>query len=152
MKLRVLLLIPLLIITAPLFSQTAARLEALLDTPAVTWGQAAAFALDAADYAIEGMDFIPDDVAFNFAVEQNWLPKNSEMYGTARLNGVALLLMQTFGLKGGIFYSLTKSPHHAYRELVYMDIIPGYFDPGMPVSGQRLILFISRLLARKEAL
>ncbi len=58
--------------------------------------------------------------------------------------------MRSFDLKGGIFFSLTKSPHHAYRELVYRGIIRGKADPDMPVSGRDLLLMINRILAVKE--
>jgi len=60
------------------------------------------------------------------------------------------LLMQSFDLKGGIFYRIAKGPHHAYRELVYKNVIRGYTDPKMPVSGQQLLSLISRILAMEE--
>ena len=139
-----------LILSAPLFSQTAAKLEALLEIPALTWSEAAAFVLEAADTEISGIEPPPAELAFRFAEEKKWLPKNTSPGDTVRLNGLALLLMRSFDLKGGIFYSLTKSPHHAYRELVYKNIIRGNTDPGIPVSGQDLLLMINRLLAIKE--
>ena len=139
MKNRILLIIfPLVLsISAPLFSQTAARLEALLETPALTWEQAAAFIRDAANSES------PDS-------EQKWLPKNASMGDIARLKGVALLLMRSFEIKGGIFYRIAKSPHHAYRELVYRSVIRGDTDPDMPVSGRNLLLMINRILAMRE--
>ena len=132
----------LLAITAPLFSQTADKLEALLNDPELNWSMAAAFVFEAADLDPEG--------SFRLAAEQKWLPKNVSSGDTARLNGIALLLMRSFDIKGGIFYSITKSPHHAYRELVYKNIIRGNTDPDMPVSGQQLLLLVNRILAMKE--
>ena len=127
-----------LAISAPLFSQTAAKLEALLETPALTWEQAAAFVGEAA----------PTPLAAD--TEQQWLPKGASPGDMARLNGVALLLMRSFELKGGIFYRIAKSPHHAYRELVYKKVIRGKTDPDMPVSGPDLLLMVNRLLAMTE--
>ena len=124
----------LLALTAPLFGQTAARLEALLETPALTWEEAAAFIQEAAESAPAGQ----------------WLPKNAAPGDSARLNGVALLLMRSFDLKGGIFFSIAKNPHYAYRELVYKKVIRGNTDPLMPVSGPDLLYMIGRLLAIKE--
>lgn len=132
-----------LILLAPIFAQTAAEIETLLASGAVSYDQAASFVLKAADVQVSGS-------AFSYASEQKWLPKNAAPEDTARFNGVALLLMRSFGLEGGIFYSLTKSPHHAYRELVYKGLIRGDIDPDMPVSGQQLLLIVSRLLSIKE--
>ena len=115
-----------------LHGQTAARLEALIETPALSWEQAAAFIQEAA------------------ATDQSWLPKNTSPGDTARFNGVALILMRSFDINGGIFYRISKSPHHAYRELVYKNVIHGDIDPDMPVSGQQLLFMVSRILAMKE--
>jgi hypothetical protein len=137
------LLIPL---SAQVFAQTAAGLEALLNEQALTWSATAAFVLEASGSAgsINGED------AFLFAAEREWLPKNATPDDAARLSGVALLLMRSFDLKGGIFFSLFKSPHHAYRELVYKGLIRGDVDPEMTVSGRQLLLIVSRILSVKE--
>jgi hypothetical protein len=136
----------LLILTPRVFAQTAAKLEALLNEPALTWSAAAAFVLEASGAA---NSLEPAD-AFRFAAERQWLPKNAAPEDAARFDGVALLLMRSFELKGGIFYSLLKSPHHAYRELVYKGLISGNADPGKPVSGSDLLLIVSRLLSITE--
>ena len=138
------------VLSVPLSGQTAAKLEILFETPALNWDKAAAFVLEASDYEIPGMDYIPDDVAFQFVSEQKWLPKNIGPGDTARLNGIALLLMRSFDLKGGIFYSIAKSPHHAYRELVYKNVIRGNTDPDMLVSGPQLLLMVNRILSVTE--
>jgi len=143
MKKILLLFCICLLLAVPIFSQTAAEIETLLETEALSYEQAASFVLRAADVQVS-------DSAFNYASEQKWLPKNAAPEDTARLNGIALLLMRSFELKGGIFYSLAKSPHHAYRELVYKGFIQGDTDPGMPVSGRQLLLIISRILSVKE--
>jgi len=141
-------------LSASLFAQTADKLEALLNKPELSWSMAAAFVLEAANVESDGQvlseDALPADRAFWFAAEHKWLPKAVVPEDAARLNGVALLLMQSFNLKGGIYYRVAKGPHHAYRELVYKNIIRGYTDPQMPVSGQQLISLISRILAMEE--
>ena len=144
---KVALILILGIFSMPLLAQTAARLEILLQKPEITWADAAVFVLEASE---QGVYRNPAD-AFAFALERNWLPKGVESEETARLNGIALLLMQSFDLEGGIFYSMMKSPHHAYRELVYKRIIRGDSDPHMAVSGEELVLMISRILSIQEA-
>ena len=135
------------LLSAPLQAQTAARLEALLNQPELSWSEAAAFVLEASE--TEGYSNGAD--AFSHALEQKWLPKKALSEGPVHLNGIALLLMRSFDLKGGIFYSLFKNPHHAYRELVYKQVIRGETDPDMIVSGSELLLMISRLLTMEEA-
>jgi len=137
----------LVLFSVPLFSQTAGRLETMLNEKELNWSQAAAFVLEAAD--VEVREASPPDPAFSFAAEQKWLPKNAVPGEAVRLNGVALLLMRSFGLNGGLFYELSKSPHHAYRELVYKNVIRGNADPDMPVSGQDLLFMVSRILSMR---
>lgn len=144
-----------LLLSSPLCAQTAAKLEALLLEPEINWSTAAAFVLEASDSAessasVEAGVFSSENSSFILCSENNWLPKNTAPDDTVRFKGIALLLMRSFDLKGGIFFSLTKSPHHAYRELVYRGIIRGKADPDMPVSGRDLLLMINRILAVKE--
>ena len=153
--------------SAALFAQTADKLEALLENPAVTWAEATVFVLEASDavsrhMALESLPFgtepegaytaVYDNPAeaFNFAMEQKWLPKKARPLDTAQLNGIALLLIRAFDQKGGIFFSLFKNPHYAYHELVQMEIIRGETDPGMTVSGEELLLMIGRMLTIVE--
>jgi len=140
-----------LFLSAPLFAQTAEKLEALLNERALNWSQAAAFILEASlEPAEEPAEISDPEDAFSFAAGNNWLPKDAAPEDPARLNGVALLLMKSFDIKGGIFYRAFNGPHHAYRELVYKKIIRGNTDPDMPVSGQQLLLMLSRILSLQE--
>ena len=127
-------LILALIISAPMFGQTAARLETLLERQELSWADAAAFIDEAAD--AEHLE--------------PWLPKGAFPDDTAKLNGVALLLMRSFDLKGGLIYRISKSPHHAYREMVYRKVIRGNADPDRPVSGPELLMMVNRVLAMTE--
>lgn len=127
-------------------AQTAAEIEELLGTEAVSYEQAARFILKAADLR----DFSSPEEAFRFAAEQLWLPKKAVSGGRARLDGVSLLLMGSFSIKGGLFYTLSKNPHYAYRELLYRDIIQGRSDPEMAVSGDFLLFLVNRVLAVYE--
>jgi hypothetical protein len=125
---------------------TAAEIETLLETKAVTYAQAARFLLEAS----ETLTTSDPGEAFRHAQERNWLPKNALPDDSARLDAVSLLLMQSFGIKGGILYSITKAPHYAYRELSYGGAIQGRADPAMDVSGERLLFITSRILSQQE--
>lgn len=129
-----------------LAAQTAAEMETLLETPAVTYAQAARFVLEASDAAK-----IADPAeAFLFAAERNWLSKKTAPENEARLDEVSLLLMRSFNLKGGLFYSMAHNPHYAYREMVYQAAIQGKVDPHMSVSGFQLIFMTNRILSFLE--
>ena len=149
---KTILLFILLITAVFLPAQTAEKLEQLLNTPSVSYGQAAWFILEAADVqSISDNAVIPDNnEAFVYAREKEWLPKNAGPGDIARLEGVSLLLMESFGFKGGIFYSWTKNPHYAYRELVYLGVIQGRIDPKMIVSGDLLFYLVNRVLSILE--
>jgi hypothetical protein len=139
------ILLALPIFTPRVFAQTAAELETLFYTNAVNYGQAARFVLLAADIA----DTSPED-AFSYASEKNWLPAKAEMDAAAKLDGISLLLMRAFDMKGGAFYTLMKTPHYAYRELLFQNVIQGRADPGMAVSGDLLLFVVNRALELKE--
>jgi hypothetical protein len=127
---------------------TANTIEALLSMDAVTYAAAARLLLEAS----ETLKTSNADEAFNYAVEQNWLPKKAAANDEARLDAISLLLMRSFNIKGGLFYSITKNSHYAYRELVYQNIIQGKSDPSMKLSGERLLLITGRVLAIQEEL
>ena len=142
----------LLLFSAFLSAQTAAEMEEMLKTEALSYEQAALFVLKAADLpdSLRQLDLNNSAGAFRFAAEQKWLPKKALSGNEASLEGVSLLLMRAFEIKGGLFFSLFKNPHYAYREMVYQDIIQGRTDPEMAVSGDHLLFLVSRILSRQE--
>jgi len=126
---------------------TAVEIETLLNTSAVTYAQAARLTLEASD-VIATAD---GEEAFRYAADRKWLPKNASAHQAARLDGIALLVMRSFGIKGGLFYSISRSPHYAYRELVYKQVVMGRTDPAMAVSGDNFLYMLNRVLSIKEA-
>jgi outer membrane protein OmpA-like peptidoglycan-associated protein len=125
---------------------TADELEMLLGIPRVSYGQAARFVLEAADAAV----LQNPDEAFAYAVERNWYPGKARAEAPVPLSRVSQLIMRSFELKGGIFYSLFKNPRYSYRELVYKKVILGKSDPGQPVSGELLLQIVGRVLYLTE--
>jgi hypothetical protein len=84
-------------------------------------------------------------------MEQGWLPAGVAPTGTIRLDEVSFLVMQSFDIKGGVFYTLTENRRYAYRELVYRNIIQGRSSPAMAVSGDMLLFVVNRVLSFQEA-
>jgi len=132
-----------------LSAQTAVEIDEILAEKAVSNEQAARLVLKAADLpAFAGSDSLPNGGdAFSYAAERRWLPKKAVSGEKASLQGVSLLIMRAFNLKGGAFYSLFKNPHYAYRELVYQDIIQDRADPNMAVSGEQLLFLVNRVIS-----
>jgi hypothetical protein len=133
-------------VLSALSAQTASEIETLLKTPAVTYAQAARFAIKASETA----EINNPGEAFNFAVERNWLPKNVSPDSEARLDVISMLYMGSFKLKGGLFYSLFKNPHYAYRELTARKAFKGKSEPKTVVSGEQLLFLTSRILSIVE--
>ena len=130
-------------LTFSAFAQSAEEIEGLLATTAVTYGEAAWLVLKVAE--TPGMNG-PQE-AFGHAREQKWLPSGTNPNATARLDGLSLLVMHSFGFDGGLLFKLTKNARYAYRELVHQGIIQGRTDPGMDVSGDLLLYIMSRVLS-----
>jgi len=123
---------------------TAEEIETLLNAKTVTYAQAARFVLEAAN----ALATDNTEEAFNYAVQQDWLSKKLSSNDSARLDNISLLLMRSFNIKGGIMYTITKDPHYAYRELTYLNVIQNRSDPSAFVSGEQLLYYINRILAR----
>ena len=138
------------LLALPVFAQTIAdEIETLLDTSAVTYAQAASFVLQVSEVPVSA-DQAAANRWFEYAAQQQWLPKNAAANDTARLDGVSLLVMRSFDMKGGIFYTLFKNSRYAYRELAYQGIIQGRIDSAMPVSGDTLLYIINKLLEQED--
>jgi hypothetical protein len=115
-------------------------MDLLFNAGEVTYSQAAWFVLSAADR-------LPvDETAFDTARKRNWLTPRSEAGRPARLGEVSLLIMKSFGLKGGLMYRLFPNPRYACRELVHLKIIQGKNDPGIRVEGYQFLHILGRVL------
>jgi outer membrane protein OmpA-like peptidoglycan-associated protein len=131
----------------PLRARTLAdEMEALIASPAVTWGEAARFVLEAAGAAFPSG---PEE-AFRLAGERGWVPKKARPDSALRLDGLSLLVMRAFGFRGGIFYSLVQNPHYAYRELSWKGYLPEGTDPAGTVSGETLLFILGKALGARE--
>jgi outer membrane protein OmpA-like peptidoglycan-associated protein len=128
---------------APLNGQTAAEVDALLDSREITWAQACRFVLPASG-ALDA--HTPAPAAFAAAREKGWLPKGAAAESPANLGGLSFLIMQSFSIKGSVLYTLFPGPRYAYRQLDYLGLLPGLRDPALNVSGERLVQILGRLL------
>jgi hypothetical protein len=119
----------------------AADMESLLESPAVSWGEAARFILTAAERGTG----LTEEAAFAEVENLAKLPKNAAASGAVDLGGVSLIIMKAFNLEGGL-YRFFPNSRYAYRELVWLNIVQGRHDPGMKVSGELFLRILGRAL------
>jgi outer membrane protein OmpA-like peptidoglycan-associated protein len=139
----------LLLFPALINAQSADRTQTLLQTPVVSYAQAVAFVLEAADIT-DSYNETSEQDAMSFAAAKKWLPAKAAAQDAISLGRLSLLIMKAFGLKGGPMYTLFGGAHFSYRELVYKDIIHGRSDPSMKVSGEKMMFIVNLLLYRIE--
>ncbi len=145
---KVIMTVAIAILAFTAYAQTGQELDRLLATEAVGAAMAARFILPAAGLAAET---VSAQDAFTLASERGWLPDQAGMERQLTMAQLSFMIMQAFGLKGGLMYSIAPGPRYAYRELVYLRIIQGSSDPSRTVSGERFLRILGRILDRREA-
>ena len=126
-----------------LSAQTAAELEVVLGSSALTCSQAARFVLASvgSDASAEN-----DATAFESAMNRGWLPRKAAADDPISLGALSFLIMQSFGLKGGMMYAIFPGPRYAFRSMVSRSFIQGAADPAMTVGGERFLLILGNVL------
>ena len=157
-------LIMCFLLLAPVFlpAQTAAELEALLETPAVTCSQAAWFvyASERGDASkgsgasggggafekSDSADISSPETAFERAKAKGWLPKTAAPDDPISLGALSFVMMKAFDIKGGLLYTIFPGPRYAFRTMVSRSLIQGAADPDMKVSGDRFLQILGNTL------
>lgn len=141
-------IVPVLFLAAAagLYAQSAKEMDLLLADPGVSYARAARYVLPAAGILPAA---VSEADAFKAALEKGWLPDGADPAATIRLDDSAYLVMRAFSLEGGLMYRLFPGPRYAYRELSYRRYIQGRRDPAQPVSGERLVRILGRVLDAK---
>jgi len=124
-------------------AQSNEFMDGLLDSKAVTVGQASYLVLVAADKLGEESD---TSGAFARLQELGWAPKAAGADDPVNYSSYSYILMKAFGLRGGIMYSLFPSPRYAYRELASRQMIQGRSDPAGKVDGSAALRVLGRVL------
>ena len=157
----------LLLIPAFLPAQTAAELESVLESSAVTCSEAAWFvyassggdASGGSDASAENDNSIENDspeeavtseTAFDWVMARGWLPKKTARDDPITLGTLSFLIMEAFDIKGGMMYFFLPGPRYAFRTMVGRSFIQGSADPAMLVSGERFLLILGRVLGAEE--
>ena len=131
------------LVLSPAFlpAQTAAELETVLETPAVTCAQAARFVTASSGSAASSGS---DD--FQQAIEKGWFPQGTTPDESITLGKLSFLIMRAFDIKGGMMYAILPGPRYAFRTMVSRSFIQGAADPAMTVNGERFLHILGRVL------
>jgi hypothetical protein len=148
MKRYTLALCSLLFVASAAFGQSAAFVDALLESESITVGQGAYLALAASGAVPESADA---GAAFAELEKLGWVPRGAAADSPIRLGDYSYLVMRALGLRGGFMYAILPGPRYAYRQLVYSRVIQGRSDPGMSVPGDVALGVIGRALDAKGA-
>ena len=119
------------------FAETAAELEALMETDPITVSLAARFTMGAAG--------LPQD--YQEALSRGWVKGGPD--DAITMQEAAFLMMNVFELKGGIMYSILHNPRYAYREMIYKKLIHGQTNANMKLSGRRFLQILGKTLDYK---
>ena len=130
------------LIASPAVTQTAERIDEILDQEELTAGAAAYIAAasgnvvsDSADSA-EALDALAELGFPSDAVSAN---------EPVRLDQFSYMLMLAHDRSGGMFYTLFPGPRYALRELEYERVIRGGGDPNDTLTPTRGLRFVARL-------
>ncbi|MDR2730074.1 MAG: hypothetical protein LBB81_04165 [Treponema sp.] len=145
MKNVIFILIMLFLTAGFLTAQTAAELETILKTTAVSCAQAVKFVAASVNSA-DSAGTVTEKDAFNTAVNEGWLSKKAEAEKPITLAELSFLIMKAFDLKGGMMYAILPGPRYAYRSMISRSFIRGDADPAMTVSGDRFLLILGNVL------
>jgi hypothetical protein len=127
------LLLLLLALPAVLPAQTAAEMDALLESPVVSCGQGASFV-------------VGGPAAFEQAREKGWLPANAAADDPLTLGAASFLIMSALDMKGGIMYTVFPGPRSAFHDLERLSIVQGRIDPAGLLNGWEFLHILGRAL------
>lgn len=129
----------LLIAAAAVSAQSAQKISQIVESPELSYGQAAYIALSYSD--AETMDESADDTqAFEAAFQRKWIKNGAVVQAAIRLDELCALYVSAAGIKGGVLCGLIKnSPRYSFRELKALGLLDQYADPAMKIDGQNAL-------------
>jgi len=132
---------------ANLFAQSNQTIDRLLEERPATFGDAAYVILSAAGLVPETAN---GEEATAAIAEKRLLPRTPSPTEPVTLGQVCYLIMETQGIKGGLFYTLLPGPRYATRELASLGFLKGYTHPNRVVSGEEVMWILGAVLDWKE--
>ncbi len=132
---------------ASLLAQSNQTIDRLMDERPATLGDAASVILSAVGLVSESAT---GDEAVAAIARNKLLPKTPSPTDPVTLGEVCYLIMETQGIRGGLFYHLFPGPRYATRELASLGLLKGYTHPNRLVSGEEVMWILGAVLDWKE--
>lgn len=140
MKKFILILLATLSFSICGFSQNAQKVSEILESNEISKAQASYFVCVYQNFASETVE---ENQAFEILTQKNLFKSQENPQEKISLSKSCYLIAKTSQMKGGIFYSIFKSPRYAFREFKALKIVPQNADPNQKVSGSELIALLN---------
>ena len=129
------------------FGQSADMVSKMIESDSVTYEDVAYFC--AINLGLANDDTSPEDALVALCDAKIFsMPKNSK--ANIAYDALSNMCMKTWGIKGGLFYTLTKSDRYAFKELQYLGFISASENPKKNVSGRDVLNLITRCIEKTE--
>lgn len=126
----------LIVCLVPAVAQSSERISEMIKTDEITFAQASYLIATYKGMVAEDAD---NNTAFLELVNSGIIKNRYETDDLLTLDNAAYLCAWTMDIKGGIFYSLFKSPRYAFKELQAKGVLPSDVDPIFTVSGREFL-------------
>ena len=139
MKKNVLILFSMFVVTF-CFAQNSQKISEILETEEISKGQASYFVCV---YNSFGEEDLSENESFDFLCEKFFFDESENSDEKISLSKACFLIGKSANMKGGIFYSIFKSPRYAFREFKSLGILPQNVEPNQTVSGTEFIALLN---------
>lgn len=140
MKKFILILLATLSFSICGFAQNAQKVSEILESNEISKAQASYFVCVYQNFASETVE---ENQAFEILTQKNLFKSQENPQEKISLSKSCYLIAKSSQMKGGIFYSIFKSPRYAFREFKALKIVPQNADPNQKVSGSELIALLN---------
>ena len=146
-KSKILVTVILMLVASSVAAQTDRVIDEIIEQEKASFGNAVLLIL-AASGAISEEASVEDALAF---LEQSgWEVRGNTANEPVELGDLCYVIMRSFEINGGLFYSLFPGPRYAPRELQYLGFFFGNFSAYRILSGEEVLRILGSTLAWKE--
>ena len=115
------------------FAQSSEQLSKILKSEKVTFAEASYLP---AIYAKLVPEEATEEETFKALQDNGYFNSSISPDSPVALDQLCNIYMKAFGIKGGLFYSLFKSPRYTFKEFKAKALLPTEADPSMVASGR----------------
>lgn len=137
-----------LFVNMAVFAQSSDKMTAIIKSKTLTCGQASYLPAlytnlisedDSHSVGDLGLNDTQNNSAFEALKANGYFSSDAKADSEITLAQISSIYMKALQLKGGLFYTITKSKRYAFKELKAKGILPTEADPSMKLSGREAI-------------